>query len=55
MQTEPQAETVEKLKAKARTIKRKAGYGRKQDSEHKKQRVDDMAIEVETHRFNHLD
>ena len=49
-QTETQAETVEYPKAKATSIKWKAGYGHEQKSEHKKKRADDIVIEAETHR-----
>ena len=46
---EIQAEFVENPKAKATSIKRKAGYSRELESEQKKKRGDDMVIESETH------
>ena len=54
-QTETQTESIEHRKAKARSIKRKAGYGHEQESRYKKKRADDMVIETEIHRFDHLD
>jgi len=49
-QTETQTETIENPKAKVTSIKQKAGYRHKQESEHKKKRGDDMIIEAETYR-----
>ena len=46
-ETETQIETVELPKAKATSIKRKAGYSRDWESEHKKKRADRMVIDTD--------
>ena len=48
-QIETQAETVEIPMAKARSIKRKAGYGHEQKSGQKKRSAEDMPIDAETY------